>query len=258
MTSATFKLGLAAMLAAAAAPAMSFAQGRLTAEGTEFVLLMADGRALRSAELVGATLRVSARGRAIDVTIRSVEDDRDAVGGRVVLHHLVVKDQGGKPVDLCAPDAQGRSRGFPVPDGRGGFDLTCTSGAIGKCIRWGYRPWEEQAGGPPLRDLHQTCVYMTRADYGGDGSTATREGTIVFVCDRFGVRRCDVEAPLAFEAAWGVAGAICVARPRIPELVSLAQLAVRYPRLETRLGPACSEESARRDPAALLFNRSAE
>ena len=34
------------------------------------------------------------------------------------------------------------------------IELTCTSGAIGKCIRWGYRHWEEQSGGPPLRALH--------------------------------------------------------------------------------------------------------
>ncbi len=256
MISTASKLGLAAMLAAAA-PAASVAQQRLTAEGTELVLITADGRALRSAELVGATLRIGIKGRDFDVTIKSVEDDPHAVGGRVVLHHFVVRDRSGKPVDLCAPDAAGRSRGFPVPDGRGGFELTCTSGAIGKCIRWGYRPWEEQTGGPPLRALHQACVHMARADYGGDGSTATRDGTTIFVCDRFGVRRCDVAVPLAFEAAWGVAGAICVARPRIRELVSLEQLAARYPRLKDRLGPACSEDAARRNPAALLFNRSA-
>jgi hypothetical protein len=256
MTTPIFKLGLAAMLVAVA-PAASVAQQRLTAEGTEFVLITADGRALRSAELVGATLRIGIKGREFEVTIRSVEDDPHAVGGRVVLHHFVVNDRSGRPVDLCAPDAAGQSRGFPVPDGRGGFELTCTSGAIGKCIRWGYRAWEERAGGPPLHALHQACVYMARADYGGDGSTATRDGTTVFVCARFGVRRCDVAAPLAFEAAWGAAGAVCVARPRIPEIVSLEQLGARYPRLKDRLGPACSEDAARRDPAALLFNRSA-
>jgi hypothetical protein len=257
MTSATFTLGLAAMLAAAA-PSMSLAQGRLTADGTEFVLITADGRSLRSAELVGHTLRIGIKGRDFDVTIRSVEDDPHAVGGRVVLHHFVVKDRSGKPVDLCAPDAEGRSRGFPLSDGRGGFELTCTSGAIGKCIRWGYRFWEEQAGGPPLRALHRACVYMARADYGGDGSTATRDGTTIFVCDRFGVRRCDLDVPLAFEAAWGVAGAVCVARPRIREIISLAELAKRYPRLKDRLGAACSEDAARHDPATLLFNRSAD
>jgi hypothetical protein len=59
-------------------------------------------------------------------------------------------------------------------------------------------------------------------------------------------------------AAWGVEGAICVARPRIPENISLAQLAERYPRLKLHLGPACTQESATREPEALLFNRSGE
>ena len=60
-------------------------------------------------------------------------------------------------------------------------------------------------------------------------------------------------------AAWGTDGATCVARPRIAENISLEQLAERYPRLKPRLGPVtCTEESAMRDPAALLFNRSGE
>ena len=85
----------------------------------------------------------------------------------------------------------------------------------------------------------------------------TRAGTLIYWCDRFGVHPCGEDAPAAFEAAWGRDGAICVARPRIADIVSLEQLAERYPRLKPHLGPAtCSEDSAMRDPAALLFNRS--
>jgi hypothetical protein len=247
-------LGLALLVAA---PAV--AQAPLSVDGTEFVLTTRAGRTLRSADLVGATLSIAAGGTQVEITIRSVEQDPYAVGGRVLLHHFVITDEAGKQADLCAPDAAGRSLGFPVPDGRGGFDLTCTSGAVGKCIRWGYRPWEEQPGGPPLAALHQACVHMTRADYGGDGRTHTRDGIAVHICDRFGVRPCDKDAPLAFEAAWGADGAVCVARPRLAAHVTLDQLAERYPRLTSRLGRAtCNAESALRDPAALLFNRSQE
>ena len=64
-------------------------------------------------------------------------------------------------------------------------------------------------------------------------------------------------APSWSRTAWGQDGAICVARPRIPENVSLEELAERYPRLKSHLGPAaCNVDSAMRDPAALLFNRS--
>jgi hypothetical protein len=244
---------------AAIAPAVTWAQSSLTVEGTEFVVTMTDGRVLRSSELAGATLKIGRAGSETEITIESVEEDAHATGGRVFLHHFVVKDQSGRSVDLCSPDAEGRTLGFPVADGRGGFELTCTSGAAGKCIRWGYRPWEEQPGGPPLRALHQACIRMVRADYGGDGSTNTRERTMIYVCDRFGVRTCNKDVSLAFEAAWGSEGAICVARPRIDKLVSLEQLAQRYPRLKPRLGATtCTEENAMRDPAALLFNRSQE
>jgi ADYC domain len=250
------RIGLATALAISA-PVAAPAQTALTANGTEFVLTMPAGRTLRSADLVGATLSIAVAGTQAAVTIESVEEDRHAIGGRVLLHHFVVRDQAGGAVDMCTPDADGRGLGFPVPDGHGGFDLTCTSGAIGKCIRWGYRPWEDRPGGPPLAALHEACVHMARADYGGDGQATTRAGTVIHWCDRFGVHPCEKDVPLAFEAAWGRDGATCVARPRIAENVSLEQLAERYPRLKPHLGPAaCSEDGAMRDPAALLFNHS--
>jgi hypothetical protein len=249
-------IGLATALAIAS-PVAASAQEALTAAGTEFVLTTLAGRTLRSAELVGATLNIAAAGKQLEITIRSVEEDPHAVGGRVFLHHFVVTDEAGMQVDMCKPDAQGHSLGFPVPDGHGGFNLTCTSGAVGKCIRWGYRPWDEQPDGPPLAALHQACVHMARADYGGEDHATTREGMLIHWCDRFGVYRCGENVAAPFEAAWGRDGAICVAHPRIPENVSLEQLAESYPRLKSHLGPAaCSEDIAMRDPAALLFNNS--
>jgi hypothetical protein len=240
---------------ACAVPAIAFAQA-LTVEGTEFVLTTADARVLRSSDLVGATLKVRSEGRDIEVIIKSVEEDTHSVGGQVFLHHFLIRDDSGKLGNLCVPDANGKSLGFPVSDGRGGFDLTCTSGAVGKCIRWGYRPWEEKPG-KPMRALHQACTHMARADYGGDGRPTTREGTLIDIYDRFGIQTSDKDVAMSFEAAWGVNGAICVAHPRIPENITLEELAERYPRLRSHLGPtACNEESAKADPAALLFNRS--
>jgi ADYC domain len=248
---------LAAMLAAGAS-ALARAEPSLQVEGTEFVLTTASGHTLRSFDLQGTVLRITVNGRDVEVTIRSVEDDSQATGGRIVLHHFVVDDGSGGTMALCDPDPDGRSLGFPVPDGRGDFDLTCTSGVIGKCIRWGYRPWEERPGGPPLRALHHACVRMARADYGGDDQTTTRDGTLIHVYDRFGIRPAHRDVPMAFEAAWGVDGAICVAHPRIPENISLHELGERYPRLKSHLGPAsCTEEGALQNPNVLLFNRSA-
>lgn len=248
----------AAVLFGASVAAPAIAQPRVTVEGTEFVLETPDGRVLRSPDLVGATLILRLDGRDLEVTIAAVEEDRQANGGRVLLHRFVASDGAGGSSDLCTPDAAGRNLGFPLPDGHGGMEITCTSGAIGKCVRWGYRFWEERPGGPPLRAMHRACVNLTRADYGGDGRAATRPGVIIHVCDRAGIRPCYDGAPMAFEAAWGPEGAICVAHPRVVALASLQQMATLYPALRGRLGAgACTQAAAWANPSALLFSRSA-
>ena len=73
----------------------------------------------------------------------------------------------------CLPDVQGRSAAIPVQgswNARGeplpGADLitfACTSGAIAKCIRFGYKPWQTR-GGTSLEPYHAACVRMVRAD----------------------------------------------------------------------------------------------
>jgi hypothetical protein len=93
---------------------------------------------------------------------------------------------------------------------------------------------------------------MVRADYGGDGQTATRDGEPVAACDPSGVIPCPDGARI--EAAWSPDGATCVARARVPEIADLDDLASRYPRLAMRLGPPCTTEAARADPRAVLYS----
>jgi hypothetical protein len=238
--------------------AAAIAQPTLTADGTEFVLTTDAGQVMRGADLVGATIRLRVAGRPFEITIESAQEDRKSVG-YVLLHHFVARNNGGPPSDLCSPDAEGRSLGFPVPSGNGNFDITCTSGAVGKCVRFGYRPWEEVPDGPPLKALHQACIHMVRADYGGDGKPSTRNATLIDIYDRWGIQTTDGIGSMTFEAAWGVDGAVCVAHPRVPENISLQELEKRYPRLEAHLGPAvCTEKIASHDRRTMLFNRSRE
>ena len=58
--------------------------------------------------------------------------------------------------------------------------------SVGKCVRIGYKPWREVRG-ESLWDYHQTCVRAVRADYGGDGTGYTRNGTLVDISDRLGI-----------------------------------------------------------------------
>ncbi|WMS43458.1 ADYC domain-containing protein [Acuticoccus sp. MNP-M23] len=134
--------------------------------------------------------------------------------GPVTLYDFTA-ERDGRRVALCQPDRDGRRLALPVLDAELRPRLTCTSGAQGKCILWGYRPWEETSRGPPLADLFAACTRMVRADYAGDGRTFTKDGVTIFVCDRFGVRPCSDKPPFAFEAAWNADGAVCLARPRL-------------------------------------------
>jgi hypothetical protein len=222
----------AVALSACSSPAPTTEGPRaIRVEGTELVVTTATGQ-VRSEALVGQTLTVGTH----DVRLTSIELDDG-----VTLHHFVLADG----AEICAPDASGQRWAIPWTDEHGAVQLTCTSGAIGKCIRFGY---------PPSRAaLHQACIRMVRADYGGDGATATRDGTRIEFCDRDGIHPCTGNDD-AVEAAWTATGAWCVAYPRIPELTSLATLGEHYPRLV--LGAPCTRTAARREPTVLLFERS--
>ena len=199
-----------------AVPTAATAQTSLTADRTEFVLATADGRMLRNRDLVGASLRMSTPGAKLEITIADVREDERSVG-RVLLHHLVFLHSDGSSRGLCAPVADGRSLRFPVPDGKGAFGPTCTSGAVGKCIRFGYRPWEASPGGPPLKALHQACIHMAR-DYGGDNYASTRDGTLIDIYGRWNIQTSDKPPGLTFEVAWGADEAACVVYTRIPDI----------------------------------------
>jgi hypothetical protein len=243
-------LAAAAVIAGACASPARTAIGAatLTADGGELVLTTRDGRELRSADLVGATLEVGG------ALVRLVAVDRDPLGAdRARLHRFVVIAPAGEPSELCTADSTGHRWAIAVPSDRQRVELVCSSGAIGKCIRWGYPPWRSPSRSSASRTLHDACVRMVRADYAGDGATATRDGTRIAFCDRAGVHPCTGDER-DLEAAWSGSGAACVARPRIPELMSLGDLARRYPHLVGHLGPACTVAAGTADDRVVLFS----
>ena len=234
--------------------------------GTEFRLRLSDGSVVPRERLIGATLAFTeADGTSTRLRIDAVEPD--ARDPEVLLYRLSVPDADGGWRDYCGPDIEGKRLGFPlagrwdeagglVAAAPGAFTIACTSGAIGKCVRFGYKPWKAGPDGAPLDRHHQACIRMVRADYCGDGEPHTRDGTLIDMYDRQGIQKTDYAPDLAFEAGWGVDGATCVRHTRIPELLTLEALGRLCPRLASRFGTACDEDAARRDPATLLFNRS--
>lgn len=229
--------------------------GRLDVDGTEFVLSRPGMPLLRGADLTGAVLTVRIGDIDTRVRIASVQRDPEAIGGPVWLHDLRVQQADGAWQPLCLPNAKDERTGFPLSDGAGGFVLTCVSGAEGKCVRWGYRPWDHAPDGTSLAVVHRACINMVRADYGGDDRPSTRDGMAIDVYDVWGIQKPENDPGFEFEAGWTPDGAVCVNHPRVAANIGLAELEARYPGLTGKTGPACTEATARA-LGAVLFNRS--
>ena len=229
--------------------------------GTGFRITLSDGSVTQGTSLAGAVLVFDIDGKPVRVRIAAITPDQNDKA--LLLHDLRVD---GTDAPLCRPGPDGKQLGFPLagrtaPDGRfveagpGVFELVCTSGAQGKCVRFGYHPWESAPDGRPMRDYFDACVRMLRADYCGDVHGWTRDGTFVDIWDDHGIQKTDATSnpTLTFEAGWRPDGAICVAHTRIPENITLDRLKALCPRLA--IVPSCDETSARA-AGALLFNRS--
>lgn len=101
------------------------------------------------------------------------------------------------------------------------FTFACEGHALAKCVELGYAPWRRAVECRPqggchlltLAPLHQACTRLLRADYCGDGTATTREGTVVDAWDALSVQR-DEAPSWTFEAEWGASGAACVAATR--------------------------------------------
>jgi hypothetical protein len=240
------------MLVALAAPPAHAARAELA--GSELVVADGGRRVPREA-LVGAVLTLGLEGGgSAEVRIDRITIDPGRPEGDVVLYDLSV-DDGGAWQPVCAPEADGAPHAVLQPSPGGRIAIFCTAGALGKCIRFGYRPWATRDG-VSLEPYWQACTRMVRADYCGDNRPTTRDGMLIDVYDTLGIQTREGAPGLTFEAAWAADGALCVAHPRVPQNIDLRMIASWCPRLAPRLGPACTEATARRHGAALLFNAS--
>ncbi|MFI5299183.1 MAG: ADYC domain-containing protein [Polyangiales bacterium] len=234
-------------------------------EGTRIRVRKADGSFASNAELVGAVLVArEAGGIRNSFRIDSVDVDADDPGGDVVLYSLSVKDrETGAWRNACMPDAKGLAKGFPLEGTWSAtgehlhtpkqFEMTCTGGAYGKCVRWGYKPWKSES----MWDRHQACTRMVRADYCGDGIGHTRNGTPIDIYDEIGIQRDEPAPGMSFEAGWGKDGAVCVRKTRLPDVLTLDGVGVECgARLVDLLGEACTEAHAKLDGRTLVLNKS--
>jgi hypothetical protein len=246
---------VAAILTSPESRAQSPEVSGIAVEGTEIVVALTDGRALRSTDLVGATLDVRFEGRPARLRITGVERDPVDKSGTVWLHTFESRQADGTWSNVCMPGPDGRRQGFPLQSQEKGIEFTCSAGAIGKCVRFGYRPWATGPDGQSLAPQHAACVRMVRGDYGGADQPFTKDGMNIDLYDPQGIQTPDMAAEHTFEAGWSPEGAVCVHHARVKENVTLAELEARFPRLRGRTGAICTEAFARQH-GAILLNRS--
>lgn len=232
------------LLLSAAGPASPSRLLAVTAEGGNLRAELSDGRVLRGAELVGTVLPFQGAEIRVDAARRD-EGLPEARPGMpfedVWLFRLSVRGPDGQWSESCGAGPQGVAYGMVYPGPNGAVRLTCSAGAIGTCIRYGYRPWAQTVGGVALAPYHRACVNVMRST----------EAAQVEVYDRIGIQRPAEIPGAAFEAGWTTDGAVCLAHPREtndPQAeVALAIMAIA--------GRAdCTEEHAA-ELGALVFNR---
>jgi hypothetical protein len=193
------------------------------------------GKTLTGADFVGAVVvQRDTDGSTFRTTITRVQPDPQDKLGEVMLYTLAYVDaKGGAGENLCEPDPAKGQWAIPVYgswDATGAhipsttqFMFACTSGVVAKCLRWGYRPWKT-VGGRSLADHHQACTRMARADYCGDGTTNTENGTLIDLYDNLGIQTRspdDLASLLLFDAAWTPRGAYCMSKERWLKLLEL-------------------------------------
>jgi len=215
-------------------------------EGTQPGGAVVGGSALAGAALQGTL----SSGESVGLRIDAATAAPDAPD--LLLYAVTARVGDGNPAPLCGVADDGApvlaiplrgawdaSAGTPTggahTDAPGTFTFACRGYALAKCVELGYAPWrsvtECRAPGDchqlSLAPLHQACTRMLRADYCGDGTSTTRDGTLVDVWDAHGLQTDDAST-WALEAEWGLGGATCVLDTRWPTVADTGEPVQQY------------------------------
>lgn len=137
-------------------------------------------------------------------------------------------EQNGVPVRALAlagrwDESSGTETGGDYINDSEVFTFACKNAVLAKCVVMGYAPWRSvtECNGDhcqtiEMRDMHQACTRMMRADYCGDGTPHTQNGTTINVWDNVGMQTVDVNLPVQWtdEAEWTPNGATSIQQVR--------------------------------------------
>jgi hypothetical protein len=184
--------------------------------------IAATGAPLSGTDIVGSTWTGQlADGRSAVLRLDAVSQGSGANAD--VWSYLVSASIDGAWHSLCSPSttgdpvyadsvrgtwnvAQGVPGGGSYNADAAGFTLACRGSSIAKCVELGYKPWTGHTS------ALATCVRAMRADYCGDGTPYTVNGTLINLYDRDGILRDNLTWDV--EAEWTPEGATCVSRKK--------------------------------------------
>jgi hypothetical protein len=192
--------------------------------------------AIEGLDVAGTELTVVEGGRSLELKIAHVDLDRQDPEREIYLYTILYRDLVSEQwQNYCQPDRHDVAKAIPLSGSwdetgkhheNGRITFACTNGVLAKCVRFGYKPWKTVQG-RSLRDFHQACTRMVRADYCGNGRAHTKDGTAIDIYDRLSIQTRTPTSGMVFEAAWSPDGAVFINRTRWPE--SLAQLRKQCP-----------------------------
>jgi hypothetical protein len=185
----------------------------ISINGNAFSAPAAGGGVLTGTDFVGATIGASlSDGTAATLRI----DSATTLGGAnddVWAYGISLQtDQGW--ARLCGDETDGSAKlAIPVQgtwnpttgawsDNGSQFSLACRKASVAKCVEFGYKPWDG------FDNEHRACVRMLRADYCGDGTPHTVNGTVINLYDNLGIQADTESWPV--DAEWTPDGARCI------------------------------------------------
>ncbi|MFP2933634.1 ADYC domain-containing protein [Pyxidicoccus sp. 3LG] len=302
--SATFTCpssGIFTVLAGAFTPGQPWSLS-LVASGGRFPMTT---RVLRGRELVGARLRnhnaatTSISLEVVDAvnadSVTGTEGTWDESGDTFLYRVRVGGSPTTPPVELCAQSAGSAGWAWAVPvrgvfnalgerqDSTTGFTLGCDAGVIAKCYRWGYKPWMDGSQSGAVTAAHHACTRMARADYCGNGTSFTQNGTRIRLWDilqpTINAAPSTAASGMGFEAGWNGSGPACLSHWRWKHLTAQHCVELNEPIYDddghivndcrdpsSPYGPAAggkcsqicdSDEEAKKYYGAAVFNESA-
>lgn len=238
------------------------------------LILVANANASQNSEsvvddaLIGQVFDIADNeGGQLAVRIDAVERDGDQPNSDVFLYTLSAFNSLERVwQNVCRPGPDGLSKAVFMQghwNAQGQYvesaqlSFGCTSGVLAKCVRWGYKPWLDTPE-LPMKQLHQACSHLARADYCGNGVGHTKDGTAINVFDVFGIQSQDAADGMKFEAAWNAQGAIAIEHGRYAPADQIrAECPDRLQQHNVNDGePLPMQELQRLYPNALMFNES--